>query len=99
MSHFSHYDVTISMIGSVVNHLLLAKYESLLKELYVEPKDGEIVGTFLSVHANDIGELEPEQRPKRRHPNSQQQLKEVHSRDIRDMQNPKKKENTVIVLD
>ena len=79
-------DVTISMIGGVVNHLLLAKYESLLKELYVEPKD--------------IGELEPEQRPKRRHPNSQQQLKEVHSKDIRDMfKNPKIKENTVIVLD
>ena len=93
-------DVTIWMIGSVVNHLLLAKYESLLKELYVEPKDEKIVGTFLSVHANDIGELEPEQRPKQRHPNSQQQLKEVHSRDIRDMfKNPKKKENTVIVLD
>ena len=91
-------DVTISMIGSVVNHLLLAKYESLLKELYVEPKDEEIVATFLSVH--NIGELEPEQRPKRGHPNSQQQLKEVHSRDIRDMfKNPKKKENTVIVLD
>ena len=63
-------DVTISMIGSVVNHLLLAKDESLLKELYVEPKDEEIVGTFLSVHANGIGELEPEQRRKRRHPNS-----------------------------
>ena len=93
-------EVTISMIGSVVNHLLLAKYESLLKELYIEPKDEEIVGTFLSVHANDIGELEPEQRPKPRHPNFQQQLKEVHSRDIRDMfKNPKKKENTVIVLD
>ena len=93
-------DVTISMIGSVVNYLLLAKYKSLLKELYVEPKDEEIVVTYLSVHADDIRELEPEQRPKRRHPNSQQQLKEVHSRDIRDMfKNPKKKENTVIVLD
>ena len=68
-------DVTISMIGSVVSHLLLAKYESLLKE-YVKPKDEEIVGTFLAVYANDIGELEPEQRPKRRHPNSQQQLKD-----------------------
>ena len=93
-------DVTISMISSVLNHLLLAEYESLLKELCVEPKDEETVGTFLSVHANDIRELEPEQRPKRQHPNSQQQLKEVHSRDIRDMfKNPKKKENTVIVLD
>ena len=70
------------MIGSVVNHLLLAKYETLLKELYVEPKDEEIVGTFLSVHANDIGELE------------------YIRGDIRDMlKNPKKKENTVIVLD
>ena len=35
--------VNIVMIGSVVNHLLLTRYESLLKELYIEPKDEEIV--------------------------------------------------------
>ena len=39
------YEVTITMIGSVVNHLLLTGYESLLKDLHVEPKDEKIVGT------------------------------------------------------
>ena len=88
------------MIGSVVNHLLLVKYESLLKELYIEPKEEEIAGTFLSLHTNDSGELEPEERPRRRRPTLQRQPKEVPSRDIRDMfKNPKKKKNTVIVID
>ena len=40
--------LTITMIGSVVNHLPLIRYESLLKELYIEPKDEEIAGTFFS---------------------------------------------------
>ena len=89
--------VTISMIGSVVNHLLLVKYESLLKELYIEPKEEEIVGTFLSLHTNDSGELEPEERPRRRRPTLQRQPKEVPSRDIRDMfKNPKKKKKMLL---
>ena len=51
--------VTITMIGSVVNHLLLTRYESLLKELYIEPKDEKIVGTFFSLsrYTNEIGEI------------------------------------------
>ena len=52
-------EVTITMIGSVVNHLLLTRYESLLNKLYIEPKDEEIVGTFVSLaqHANEIREI------------------------------------------
>ena len=42
-------EVTVTMIGSVVNHLPLTPCESLLKELYFEPKDEEIVRTFLSL--------------------------------------------------
>ena len=42
-------EVTVTMIGSVVNHLPLTLCESLLKELYFEPKDEEIVRTFLSL--------------------------------------------------
>ena len=51
--------VTITMIGSVVNHLLLTRYESLLKELYIESKDEKIVGTFFSLarYTNEIGEI------------------------------------------
>ena len=98
-------ELTIAMIGSVVNHLLLFRYESLFKELYVEPEDEEIVGTFLSLaqHANEIGEIaETEPRPRQPKPNRQKK-KEVNSRDIRDMfRIPTKKatnDKKVIVLD
>ena len=43
--------VTVTMSGSIMNHLLIARYEKLLGELYLEPKDEEIMGTFLSVVA------------------------------------------------
>ena len=70
-------EVTITMIGSVVNHLLLTRYESLLKELYIEPKDEEIVSTFLSLaqHANEIREF-AEAEPRPRQPKTQRQKKE-----------------------
>ena len=41
--------VTVTMPGSIMNYLLIACYEKLLGELYLEPKDEEIMGTFLSV--------------------------------------------------
>ena len=41
--------VTVTMPRSIMNHLLIAQYEKLLGELYLEPKDEEIMGTFLSV--------------------------------------------------
>ena len=37
------------MVGSIINHHLLVRYELLLKELSIEPKDEEIIGTFLSI--------------------------------------------------
>ena len=37
------------MSRSVVNHLLLTQHEKVLNELYVEPKNEEIVWTFLIV--------------------------------------------------
>ena len=64
-------EVTITMIGSFVNHLLLTRYESLFKELYIEPEDEEIVDTFLSLaqHANEVGEFaEAEPRPRQPKP-------------------------------
>ena len=67
-------EVTITMIGSVVNHFFLTRYESLLKELYIEPKDEEIVDIFLPLaqHANEIGEI-AEAEPSPRHPKLQRQ--------------------------
>ena len=39
-------DVTITMVRSVVNHLLLTRYEPLLKEFYLEQKEEKIIATF-----------------------------------------------------
>ena len=47
------------MPGSIVNHLLLSRYETLLRELYIEPKDEEIMGIFLSVMNEPAIEVEP----------------------------------------
>lgn len=91
-------EVTVTMSGSVVNHLLLTRYETLLEELYIEPKNEEIVGTFLSAARENEKETGPRPRPPKK-----QREKEVKSRDIRDMfQSPKRKKDNaknVIVLD
>ena len=86
------FNVTITMIGSVVNHLLLRKYETLLNEFYLDPQEEEIIGTFLTLNTNiEIEEPRPraankKERKKKTDSNS------VVSRDIREMiRNPKKK--------
>ena len=47
-------EVTVMMSGGVANHLVLSRYEKLPNELYIEPKNEEIVETFLS-EANEEG--------------------------------------------
>ena len=42
-------EIKITMVGSIVNHHLLFRYESLLKELHIEPKDEEVIDIFLSI--------------------------------------------------
>ena len=66
--------VTVSMPGSIVNHLLL-------RELYIEPKDEEIMGTFLSVMNESAIEVEPSQPRKER----SKPKNTVKSKDIRQM--------------
>ena len=41
--------VNVKMPSSIMNHLFIARYEKFLGELYLEPKDKEIMGTFLSI--------------------------------------------------
>ena len=56
-------EIKIAMVGSIINHHLLVRYESLLKKLYIEPKDEEIIGVFLSIrneHGNVNQEIEIE---------------------------------------
>ena len=40
--------VTVSMPGTIQNHLLLDRYRELVTELYCEPKAEIIIGNFLS---------------------------------------------------
>ena len=42
--------VTVTMPGSIMNHLLIARYGKLLGELYLEPKDEEIMRDVLIRH-------------------------------------------------
>ena len=83
-------EIKITMAGSIINHHLLVQYESLLRELYIEPKDEEIIDTFLSIrneHENVNQEIEAVQaEPLKK---IGQKKAEVKSKDIRDMfQNP-----------
>lgn len=83
-------EVMVTMSESVVKHLLLAWYEKLLNELYIEAKNKEIVGTFLSV-ANEKGKQAERKLLQQK---KQQEKKDVRSRDIQDMlQNTRSKKD------
>ena len=93
-------EIKIKMVGSIINHHLLVLYESLLKELYIEPKDEVIIGTFFSIrneHENVNQETQIEIEAVQTEPlkkTGQKKKTEVKSKDIRDMfqhphQNPR----------
>ena len=52
---------TVCMPGSFVNHRLLRHYVTLLRNLYIEPKYEEVMGTLLSVKNKPLREAEPPQ--------------------------------------
>ena len=88
-------EIKITMIGSIINHHLLVRYESLLKEPYIERRDEEIIRTFLSIrneHENVNQEIEIEieaVQTESLKKTGQKKKAEVKSKDIRDMfQNP-----------
>ena len=41
--------VTVTMPGTVKNHLLMEKYKAIVNERYAEPKDEEVLGSFLAL--------------------------------------------------
>ena len=88
-------EIKITMVGSIINHHLLVRCESLLKELHIETKDEEIIRTFLSIrneHENVNQEIETEIEAAQTEPlkkTGQKKNTGVKSKDIRDMfQNP-----------
>ena len=92
------YEVTVTISGSVVNHLL-TRYEKLLNELYIEPKNKEIVRTFLSVPNEEGKQAEAKLQQQKK----QQEKKKVRSSDIRNtLRNSRSKKDgakKIIVLD
>ena len=89
------FEIKITMVGSIINHHLLVRCESLLKELHIETKDEEIIRTFLSIkneRENVNQEIEIEIEAAQTEPlkkTGQKKNTGVKSKDIRDMfQNP-----------
>ena len=102
MSHEENnpYDVTVTMPVSIMNHLLIAWYEKLLGQLYLEPKDEEIMGTFLSViRENDFVGTNQCTPCEASSSTKNKTKEEVRSRDIRDMFRKKKKRCDTVATD
>ena len=47
------------MPGSVINQLLMERYKQLVETLYTEPKEEEILGTFLQLEHTGKQDLAP----------------------------------------
>ena len=102
MSHEENnpYDVTVTMPVSIMNHLLIAWYEKLLGQLYLEPKDEEIMGTFLSVILeNDFVGTNQYMPCEALSSTKNKKKTEIRSRDIQDMFRKKKKRYDTVVTD
>ena len=59
--------VTVSMPGTVINQLLMERYKQLVETLYTEPKEEEILGTFLQLEntgEQDLAPVAPKQKKK-----------------------------------
>ena len=83
-----------------MNHLFIARYEKLLGELYLEPKDEEIMGTFLSViRENDFVGTNQCTPCEASSSTKNKKKAEFRSRDIRDMFRKKNKRCDTVVTD
>ena len=50
--------VTVTMSGTIINQLIMEKYKQLVNEKYVEPKEEEIIGSFLHMNdGNDVANI------------------------------------------
>ena len=49
------------MSGTIINQLLMERYKQLVNERYVEPKEEDVIGTFL--HIRDIADIAVEVVP------------------------------------
>ena len=71
------------MPGTVINQLLMERYKQLVETLYTEPKEEEILGTFLQLEntgEQDLAPVAPKQKKKPKcPPESDKNQKDIQS--------------------
>ena len=75
--------VTVSRPGTAINQLLMERYKQLVETLYTEPKEEEILGTFLQLEntgEQDLAPVAPKQKKKPKcPPESDKNQKDIRS--------------------
>ena len=75
--------VTVPIPGTVINQLLMERYKQLVETLYTEPKEEEILGTFLQLEntgEQDLAPVAPKQKKKPKcPPESDKNQKDIQS--------------------
>ena len=75
--------VTVSMPDTVINQLLIERYKQLVETLYTEPKEEEILRTFLQLESTgeqDLAPVTPKQKKKPKcPPESDKNQKDIQS--------------------
>ena len=56
----------VQVCDSIVHHQLLSRYETLLKILYIYPKDEQIIRTFLSLTNEPLRDAKPPQTQRKK---------------------------------
>ena len=88
--------ITAQIPGTVSNLLVMEKYKQLVAELYIEPKEEEVLGSFLEAHAEQRGEAEEDHRRSKEKPPKPPKKTQHESgvRDIRTFFSPVQRETT-----
>ena len=96
--------MTVTMAGTVRNHMVLDRYKEIVNRLYCEPKNEVIIGCFVAKNKDaDTVALDNEvtvPKKKKKTPKSHESIPK--SRDIRQlffMQNRKNMETSTVVID
>ena len=58
--------ITVTMPGTILNQLLMERFKQLVQEKYVEPKNEEILGSFLHIEAGKEGAVPVPKKKKKK---------------------------------
>ena len=75
--------VIVKLPAKIKNHLILGRHEELIRELYCEPKEEEVMGSFLALTTGPVPE--PSKIPRRK-------IKKKRTKQIREKQSKAKRE-------